>query len=51
MSTIRRSYRPEFNLRVVEEVEIGSRVSELARRHQIHPNLICRWKRQYRDGG
>jgi transposase-like protein len=51
MSTTRRSYRPEFKLHVVQEVEAGSRVSELARRHQIHPNLIYRWKRQYRDGG
>ena len=34
-----------------EEVESGNRVSELARRHQIHPNLIYRWKRQDHDGG
>jgi transposase-like protein len=35
----------------VRELEAGKSTAQAAREHQLHPNLIYRWKRKYRDGG
>jgi transposase InsO family protein/transposase-like protein len=51
MSKTRRRFTPAFKLRVVREIEAGKPVAVAAREHQLHPNLIYRWKRKYRDGG
>ena len=51
MSQRRRRFTPAFKLHVVREIEAGKPVAEAAREHQLHPNLIYRWKRQYREGG
>jgi transposase len=51
MSTTRRRFTPAFKLQVVREIEAGKPVAVAAREHQLHPNLIYRWKRKYRDGG
>jgi transposase-like protein len=51
MSTKRRQFTPAFKLQVVREIEAGKPVAVAAREHQLHPNLIYRWKRKYRDGG
>ena len=48
MSIKRRSISKEFKLHVVREAESGERTAaEIARRYQIHPNLICKWRTQY----
>ena len=42
----------EFKLQVVREVEAGSStMAELARRNEVHPNLIHKWVKQYRASG
>lgn len=51
MSQKRRRFTPAFKLRVVREIEAGKPVAQAAREHQLHPNQIYRWKRQYRDSG
>ena len=51
MSKTRRRFTPAFKLRIVREIEAGKPVALAAREHQLHPNLIYRWKRQYRDSG
>jgi transposase len=38
-------------LRIVREsLAAGTSVAELARRHDIHPNLVHAWRRQAREG-
>lgn len=47
----RRRWTDEVKLRIVEESLGGrGRVAETARRHDIGPTLLVRWRRQYREG-
>jgi transposase len=47
----RRRWSAAEKVRMVEEsLAPGSRVSEVARRHDIHPNLLHLWRRQARTG-
>ncbi len=47
MGKTRRKYTKEFKLSVIRELEAGVAVSELARKHNIHPALPQRWKKEY----
>ena len=52
MAKSHRSFPREFKLQLVREVEAGtSSMAELARRHEVHPNLIHKWVKQYRASG
>ena len=47
----RRRYSAEFKARVaLEAIEGELTLSELARKHSIHPNMISGWKRQAIEG-
>jgi transposase len=47
----RRRWTSTEKLRMIEEsLAPGARVSEVARRHDIHPNLLHLWRRQSRTG-
>ncbi len=49
--TTRRRFTAEFKAKVALEAMRGElTVSELARKHGVHPNLITGWKRQAVDG-
>jgi transposase len=48
MSRTRRFFSPEFKLQVVREVEAGATTAQVARLHQLHPNLLAQWCTQYR---
>ena len=50
MSQGRRYFTKEFKVSVIRENESGRSISELSRKYNIHPTMICRWKRQYRKG-
>ena len=44
----RRRFTAEFKAKVALEAIQGHRtVAELAKRHELHPNLIAQWKRQW----
>jgi transposase len=47
MVKTRRRYTREFKLSVIRDLESGITVSELARKHNIHPALPKRWMREY----
>jgi transposase len=48
----RRRWSSAEKLRMVtESLAPGALVSEVARRHDIHPNLLHLWRRQARTGG
>jgi transposase len=47
----RRRWTTVEKLRIVEEsLTAGSSVVEVARRHDVHPNLLHLWRRQARTG-
>lgn len=52
MSRTRQLYTPEFKFEVVLEVLKEERtITEIATAHQIHPNLVTRWKSEFLEGG
>ena len=48
----RANFSEEFKRCVIaESLEPGASVSETARRHNIHPNLVFKWRKRYRERG
>src|SRR5262245_47722637 len=47
MSLKRRQFTKEFKQQVLREIEAGKSVAQAAREHQLHPNCIGQWKRQF----
>src|SRR5258705_2734928 len=47
----RRRWTSEQKLQIVgESLAAGAKVAAVARRHDVHPNLIYGWRRQMRNG-
>lgn len=44
MSKTRRSFTSEFKLQVVTEARAGATIAELARRYELSPSVIRRWR-------
>ena len=44
MAFKRRRFTREFKLQVLREIEAGKTIAQAAREHEIHPNLITRWR-------
>src|ERR1044071_8663061 len=44
MALKRRRFTREFKLQVLREIEAGKSIAQTAREHQLHPNLITRWR-------
>jgi transposase len=51
MSLKRRHYTRQFKQQVLRELEGGLPITQVAREHQIHPNLIQRWQQEYAEYG
>jgi len=51
MALKRRRFTREFKLQILHEIDAGKGVSQTAREYQVHPNMISRWRAQYRDYG
>ena len=52
MSRTRQQHTPEFKFQVVLEVLREERtVNEIATSHQLHPNLVTRWKSEFLESG
>lgn len=49
MGKKRRRYSKDFKLSVIRELEAGEDVSEVVRKHNLHPSLPPRWKKEYYD--
>jgi len=49
MSKKRRQYTREFKISVITELEAGTALGQLSREHGLHPSLITRWKKEYRQ--
>lgn len=50
MARPRRSFSPEFKLRVVQEVENGESQAAVARKYDLSPHLIPLWKKALSTG-
>ena len=50
MTLSRRKFSGEFKLGAVRQVEAGASVAAVARRYEIHPTLLSKWRQQlHRD--
>jgi len=50
MAHQRRVFSPEFKLRVVQEVASGQSQASIARRYDLCPHLIQKWKQAVKPG-
>jgi len=50
MRRTRRQFSPEFKKQILSEAQAGRTLTDLARQYDLAVNLICRWKRELRDG-
>jgi transposase len=50
MSLSRRTYTKEFKLATVRRLEMGASIAEVARACEVNPNVLHRWRREFRDG-
>src|SRR5215475_2226545 len=48
VASTRRRWSKEQKLAIVNEIVAGGSVSEVARRHGVHTNLLFRWRRDLR---
>ncbi|MCX6178105.1 MAG: transposase [Chlorobiales bacterium] len=50
MKQTRRKFTPEFKTKVVlEALSERYTFTELAQKHEVHPNQIIQWKREFLD--
>ncbi len=50
MSLSRRKFTKEVKLAALQRLEAGSSVAEVARAFEISPNLLHRWRKEFRHG-
>ena len=50
MSLSRRRFTQEFKLSAVERLEQGTSAAEVSRAYEVNPNLLHRWRREFRQG-
>ena len=44
----RKRFTRDFKLKVLNELENGKTVAELSRMYEVHPNILSRWRREYK---
>jgi transposase len=50
MGLSRRKFTREIKLAAVQRLESGSSVAEVARAFEVNPNLLHRWRQEFREG-
>jgi transposase len=50
MGLSRRTFTREMKLAAVQRLETGSGVGEVARAFEVNPNVLHRWRREFRQG-
>jgi transposase-like protein len=50
MGLSRRKFTREMKLAAVRQLETGSSAAEVARAFEINPNLLHRWRKEFRHG-
>jgi len=50
MGLSRRQFTKEFKLAAIQRLEMGASVAEVARAFEVNPNVLHRWRREFRQG-
>ena len=50
MGLSRRKFTKEIKMAAIQQLERGSSVAEVARAFEINPNLLHRWRKEFRHG-
>ena len=50
MGLSRRQFTKEFKLAAVQRIEKGASMGEVARALEVNPNVLHRWRREFRQG-
>jgi transposase-like protein len=50
MGLSRRQFTREFKLAAIQRLELGASVAEVARAFEVNPNVLHRWRREFRQG-
>lgn len=45
----RRNFSREFKLTVLREIDGGKGAAQISREHNIHPTMVSKWKRIYKE--
>ena len=50
MGLSRRQFTKEFKLAAIQRIEKGASIGEVARALEVNPNVLQRWRREFRQG-
>jgi transposase len=50
MGLARRKFTRELKMAAIQQLETGSSAAEVARAFEINPNLLHRWRKEFRHG-
>ena len=50
MGLSRRKFTKELKLAAVQRLDEGSSVAEVARAFEVNPNVLQRWRQEFREG-
>ena len=50
MGLSRRKFTREVKMAAVQRLETGSSIAEVARAFEVNPNVLHRWRREFRQG-
>ena len=49
MARARTNYTRDFKLAILAQVNSGVSIAQVARENGIHPALVARWKKEYKE--
>ena len=50
MGLLRRTFTSDVKMAAVQRLETGSSIAEVARAFEVNPNVLHRWRREFRQG-
>ncbi|HEY1496703.1 MAG TPA: transposase, partial [Candidatus Solibacter sp.] len=50
MGLVRRTFKREMKMAAVQRLETGFSTAEVARAFEVNPNVLHRWRREFREG-
>lgn len=50
MGLTRRTFTREMKMAAIQRLEAGSTVAEVARAFEVNPNVLHRWRKEFRQG-
>ena len=50
MGLSRRQFTKEFKLAALQRLDLGASIAEVARAFEVNPNVLHRWRREFRQG-